>query len=184
MKVVGSIQHPHVVQATDGGIDDDRHFLVMEHLNGIDLGVVSDRRGKLAFPDACELIRQAAIGLQHIHEQSLVHRDIKPRNLMLVAPATDSEIPMVKILDLGLAANKSVFGEQTGELTGSGQILGTIDYMAPEQGLDSSDVDIRVDIYGLGATLYKLLAGEAPFPSRKRCPESSRPFPGRYRACR
>src|SRR5262249_4822450 len=109
--------------------------------------------------EACEWGRQAAVGLQYIHERGLVHRDIKPSNLFLV------EHRRVKILDLGLAVLKTDQGSSSG-LTEKGQVLGTIDYMAPEQWEDSRAADIRADIYSLGCTLYHLLAGKPPFDSR------------------
>jgi len=110
----------------------------------------------LPVADVCEVVRQAALGLQHIHEHGLVHRDIKPSNLML------SPTGQVKVLDLGLArlAHES---SQVGRITSSGQFLGTLDYMAPEQCDNSHAVDVRADIYSLGCTLYYLLAGGPPF---------------------
>lgn|GEM_PF-2367026 len=173
MKAVGRLEHPHIVRAMDAGDAGGTHFLVMEHVPGIDLAEVVQRLGPLAIPDACELVRQAALGLEHVHEYGLVHRDIKPSNLMLtrapgVAGHPDAAVggappAIVKILDLGLALLAGPQAATEGELTGSGQLMGTLDYMAPEQGTNSHDVDIRADVYALGATLYKLLSGEAPF---------------------
>ncbi len=113
--------------------------------------------------DACELIRQAAVGLQYANSKGMVHRDIKPSNLMLAR--SEHSGPQVKILDMGLA----LLDDQTQQrdLTTTGQLMGTLDYMAPEQGTDSHSVDIRADIYSLGATLFKLLAGRTPFSSDK-----------------
>ncbi|MDX1947437.1 MAG: protein kinase [Pirellulaceae bacterium] len=160
MRAVGKLDHPNIVRAMDAGEHDGRHYLVMEHVQGLDLGQLVRQLGPLPVAEACELIRQAAVGLSHAHQHGLVHRDIKPSNLMLTTAG------QVKILDLGLA----LLGEQSGELrelTSSGQMMGTLDYMAPEQGGDSHLVDIRADLYALGATLYKLLTGEAPFSGEK-----------------
>jgi urea transport system substrate-binding protein len=130
----------------------------MEYLAGTDLFQLVKKNGPLPVAEACEWARQAAAGLQYIHERGLVHRDIKPSNLFLV------EQRRVKILDLGLAVLRSEQASGSG-LTEKGQILGTIDYMAPEQWEDSRAVDIRADIYSLGCTLYHLLAGKTPFAS-------------------
>jgi len=155
MKAIGKLDHPNVVLATDAGETDDTHFLVMEYVDGVDLANLARRPGRISIPDACELIRQAANGLQYAHEREIVHRDVKPSNLML---ARDGR---VKVLDLGLALLNDP-GQVASQLTGAGLIMGTLDYMAPEQ-LDSShEVDARADVYGLGATLYELLCGTPP----------------------
>lgn len=160
MEAVGKLEHPHLVRAMDAGEFDGTHFLVMEYVDGVDLSQLVKLQGPLSLADACELIRQAAVGLQHIHEQGLVHRDIKPSNLMLAPSGA------IKILDLGLALLGGD-GSSGRELTTTGQMMGTLDYMAPEQGGDTHRVDIRADIYSLGSTLYKLLAGVAPFGDPK-----------------
>ena len=156
MKAVGKLSHVNIVGAHDAGEIDGTHFLVMEYVDGLDLSNIARRLGQLPIPDACELVRQAATGLQHAYKHELVHRDIKPSNLMLTPEG------QVKILDLGLALLDGTSGENN-ELTSTGQMMGTLDYMAPEQGMDSHTVDIRADVYSLGATLYKLLTGTAPF---------------------
>src|SRR5207247_1394209 len=115
----------------------------------------------LPVAEACELIRQAAVGLEYVHQQGLVHRDIKPHNLLV------SRTGQVKILDLGLATLKGAPKPAGGELTTDRHFLGTVDYAAPEQWECCRDVDIRADIYSLGCTLYYLLAGESPFPNKK-----------------
>lgn len=156
MKAVGKLDHPSIVRATDAGEIDGTWFLAMELIDGLNLSTLSEACGPLPVAESCELIRQAAIGLQYVHEQGMVHRDIKPSNLML------TENGHVKILDLGLALLGGLHGS-IDELTTVGQLMGTLDYMAPEQGDDSHDVNIRVDIYSLGATLYRLLCGRPPY---------------------
>lgn len=163
MKAVGKLVHPNIVGAHDAGEVDGTYFLVMEYVQGSDLSQIVKQLGRLPVADACELIRQAAVGLQEAHEHGMVHRDIKPSNLMLTRPARKRDLPVLKILDLGLALIASEQTQPARELTSTGQVMGTVDYMAPEQGGDSHLVDIRADIYALGATLYKLLAGSAPF---------------------
>jgi serine/threonine protein kinase/WD40 repeat protein len=156
MQAIGRVSHPNIVQAHDARDIDGTTVLVMEYADGIDLSQLIRRQERLAIPDACELIRQAAVGLQCAHDNGLVHRDIKPSNLMLTRQG------VVKILDLGLALlGTEQPGE--GELTSSGQAMGTADYIAPEQATDSHRVDIRADIYSLGCTLFKLLTGRPPF---------------------
>jgi hypothetical protein len=156
MEAVGMLDHRHVVRATDAGEAEGVHYLVMELVDGIDLHRLVRLRGPLPLGDACELVRQAATGLQYIHEHGLVHRDIKPSNLLLSAQGE------LKILDLGLALLR---GEEMAseELTAHGQVMGTFDYMAPEQWESSHEVDIRADLYSLGCTLYTLLTGRPPF---------------------
>ena len=163
MRAVGKLQHPHIVAAHDAGEVDGTHYLVMELVEGIDLAGLVQQRGPLPISAACEMVRQAALGLAHAHKHGLVHRDIKPSNLMLSKSAEPGAPPVVKVLDLGLALLSEGQVEAAGELTSTGQVMGTIDYMAPEQGTDTHRVDIRADIYSLGATLYKLLTGKAPF---------------------
>ena len=177
MQAVGQLEHPNIVRAMDANEEDGTHYLVMEHVKGIDLSKLVHRLGPVSIPDACDLIRQAALGLQYAYKHGLVHRDIKPSNLML----TGVDLPSpsgrgaggegaqgcVKILDLGLALLSGQHAEGLQELTGSSQMMGTLDYMAPEQGYDSHTVDIRADIYALGATMHKLLSGEAPFGGEK-----------------
>lgn len=156
----GKVSHPNVVTAFDGGQSGETHYLVMELVEGLNLDDLA-RRTTIAIADACELIRQTCLGLGKIHQARLVHRDIKPANLMLGADG------QVKILDLGLALlHEQTASPEPSELTNVGQVMGTFDYMAPEQCVDSHSVDSRADIYALGATLYRLLAGHVPFAHR------------------
>lgn len=156
MAAVGSLDHPNIVRAYDAREIEGTRFLVMECVEGVDLNTLGRTCHPLRMADACEIVRQAALGLQHAHEHGLVHRDVKPSNLMITPQG------VVKLLDLGLARFERDQGVGD-EVTGTGQAMGTIDYMAPEQVSDSRSVDIRADIYSLGCTLYKLVAGRTPF---------------------
>ncbi len=166
MEAIGTLDHPNIVRASDAGEDDGLHFLVMEFVDGIDLSRMVRRLGRIPVSDACELVRQAAVGLQYAHERGLIHRDVKPSNLMLGWQQSNGtaapKSPTVKILDMGLALLGDEHFQDEHELTTVGQMMGTLDYMSPEQGLDSHDVDARSDIFSLGATLFKLLTGTAP----------------------
>lgn len=179
MSVLGQLNHPNIVQALDAGEHDGQHYLVMEYVEGSELSEIIQRCPPLSIADACSLISQAATGLQYAHEHGFVHRDIKPSNLMLTTQGVRAGEPTatVKILDLGLARaleQPNTPAAATPELTIAGQVMGTIDYMAPEQGNDSHDVDIRADIYSLGATLYKLLTGDSPFVEYSQRPTLQR----------
>ncbi|MGH7225480.1 MAG: serine/threonine protein kinase, partial [Gemmataceae bacterium] len=134
----------------------------MEYVEGQDLAAVVKANGPLPVAHACFYVQQAAQGLQHAFEKKMVHRDIKPQNLML---ARDGRKHLVKVLDFGLAKVMREKTEDTG-LTGEGKMLGTPDYMAPEQTLDATSADIRADIYSLGCTLYFLLSGTRPFKGK------------------
>ena len=149
MKTIGSLAHPHIVRATDAGEANGMHYLVMEYVDGIDAARLLYRNGPLRVADACEIARQAALGLRFVHEQSLVHRDIKPSNLLVTVEG------QVKLLDLGIATR---YEEQPTKA----KPRGTYDYMPPELWTDSSTVDARTDLYSLGCTLFKLLTGSTP----------------------
>jgi serine/threonine protein kinase len=156
------LNHRNIVTAFDAEQAGDLHFLVMEYVEGTDLATTVSRRGQLPVVYACNYIMQAAQGLQHAHEQGMVHRDIKPQNLMRTRKGT------VKILDFGLArlaSNSDSDAPAPAGLTVEGVTLGTPDYIAPEQARDSRRADIRSDIYSLGCTLYFLLTGSVPYPS-------------------
>jgi serine/threonine protein kinase len=156
MEAVGRLDHTNLVRAHDAGESDGQHYLVMEFLDGADLRKLVRQHGPLPMANACEIVRQAAMGLQYAHEHGLIHRDIKPSNLILTSEG------IVKVLDLGLARLGDEAGT-TGDMTGSGLIVGTGDFISPEQGQDTRNADARSDIYSLGCTLYFLLAGKAPF---------------------
>ncbi|MGQ9576994.1 MAG: serine/threonine-protein kinase, partial [Thermoguttaceae bacterium] len=156
MKAVGAVDHPNIVRAMDAREVQGVRFLVMEYVEGLDLNALGRACHPMGIAEVCEIIRQAALGLEEVHRHRLVHRDVKPSNLMVTPQG------VVKLLDLGLAR----FGSERSadqEVTGTGAILGTVDYMAPEQVTESHSVDIRADIYSLGCTFYKLLTGRTPF---------------------
>ncbi len=155
MAAVGPLDHPHLVEAYDAGEQDGIVYLILKLIDGVDLQQLVRQRGPLPVAEACELVRQAALGLQHLHERGLIHRDVKPSNLMRTPSGT------VKVLDLGLARLRSP--KAPGELTSPDSPMGTPDYLAPEQIDNPATVDVRADLYSLGATLFYLLTGQPPF---------------------
>jgi serine/threonine protein kinase len=158
-RAVAQLKHPNIVGGYDVDQDGDLHFLVMEYIDGSTFQAIVKKYGPMEPMRASHYIRQAALGLQHAHEAGLVHRDVKPSNLLLDRSGT------VKILDMGLAR---FYREEADDLSARHNQgpVGTMDYMAPEQALNSHQVDIRADIYSLGATFYFLLAGRSPFQGR------------------
>jgi serine/threonine-protein kinase len=166
-KAIAALNHPNIVRAFDIDQENDTHYIVMEYVDGADLQTMVKRRLEkykdqpdkkfLDFGVVANYIAQAAHGLQHAHDVGLIHRDIKPANLLVNSEG------VVKILDLGLALFSD---ESQASLTidYNDKVLGTADYLAPEQALNSHTVDRRVDIYGLGCTMYFLLTGHPPFP--------------------
>jgi serine/threonine protein kinase len=157
-QAVAALDHRNIVRAYDVDSEDNVHFLVMEYVPGKSLHELVARNGPLDFVSAAEYMRQAAEGLQHAHRIGMVHRDIKPGNLLLDEKGT------VKLLDLGLARFFDDKEENSLTVKHDEKVLGTADYLSPEQALDSHNVDIRSDIYSLGCTLYYLLTGGPPFP--------------------
>ena len=160
IQAAARLVHPNIVLAYDAGEAGNIHFFTMEYIEGRDLARLVREEGPLDAARACDYIRQAALGLQHAHEQGMVHRDIKPHNLLL------SSKGVIKVLDMGLArlASAAEAATATASLTQEGAVMGTPDFMAPEQSLSTHTVDIRADLYGLGCTLYFLLTGKVPFP--------------------
>lgn len=155
MRAAGQLDHPAIVRSTDAGEHNGVHYLVMDLIDGMDLSRVARATGPLDIGAACEVVRQAALGLAHAHEVGIVHRDVKPSNLMLDAEGR------VRILDFGLAQTEP-WQHGAAEITTVGQLMGTLDYMAPEQAERGGAVDYRADLYALGATLFRLLTGRAP----------------------
>jgi len=156
-KAIAALDHPNIVRAYDIDQEGKLHFLVMEYVDGSSLQEIVKQHGRMDVTRAAHYIRQAAIGLQHAHHVArLVHRDVKPGNLLV------DRHGVVKVLDMGLAR---FFHDEEDVLTKKYDetVLGTADYLAPEQALDSHGVDIRADIYGLGATFYFMLTGVTPF---------------------
>ncbi len=166
IEAASRLNHPNIVFAFDAGEENGRHFLVMEYIAGRDLASLVKSHGPMPVSLACEVIRQAACGLQHAHEANFIHRDIKPGNLIVEENASEAGM-VVKILDFGLAriaeAHRSTESVYEDVASNQQKILGTPDYMAPEQGRDVTKADIRSDLYSLGCTFYFLLTGEVPF---------------------
>jgi serine/threonine protein kinase len=204
VRAAARLSHPHIVTAHDAEQTGDALFLVTEYVHGISLGRLVRERGPLPIAEACDYIRQAALGLQHAHERGMVHRDIKPDNLIVSGGVvsggvvsggvvsddkttadkptprseslTTNDSPLttppltthhstthqIKVLDFGLAV---LAVERRNGLTAEDAIVGTPDYMAPEQAEDSHAADIRSDIYSLGCSLYVLLTGNVPYPA-------------------
>ncbi len=156
IEMAARLSHPNIVQAFDAGQVGTTHFFAMELIEGQDLTDMVKQAGPLPVDKATEYIRQAALGLQHAHEKGLIHRDIKPSNIF-VSRADGT----VKLLDMGLARMDD--SEDMSTLTQEGSVLGTIDYLAPEQALNAHTADIRSDLYSLGCTFYYILAGKVPF---------------------
>jgi len=182
--------HPNIVILFDYNVLGGVHFIAMEYVDGIDLAKMVQTQGPLPIQLACDFVCQAASGLQHAHEFGMVHRDIKPQNLLVTRAGSsgsrasqpgvqqsgvmrrpeaikNSSGGVIKILDLGLVRiSESINDPDTvSALTMQGTIIGTPDYIAPEQARDASAVDVRADLYSLGCTFYFLLTGRPPFPS-------------------
>jgi serine/threonine-protein kinase len=189
MRAAAQLVHPNIVLAFDADQCGHTHFFSMEYVQGIDLNRMVKDSGPLPIAQACDYIRQAALGLQHAFERGLVHRDIKPANLLIAdlgpknadaktvsdstgevlinqAELRNLQYGRVKILDMGLArvADSEETNEIVSRLTQEGAVIGTPDFIAPEQAMNSSAADIRADLYSLGCSFHFILTGKVPFP--------------------
>ncbi len=166
MRAIGRLTHPNIVAAYDANTLNGRTFIVLEFVDGANLSTLVKTNGPLPISQACEYIRQAALGLDYAHKRGIVHRDIKPANLLVAKEGTTEPHAQVKILDFGLALATVKEGEVSGDSTAHGQntVMGTPDYLSPEQARNHREVDHRSDIYSLGCTFYYILSGQVPFP--------------------
>lgn len=183
--MAAKLAHQNIVAAYDAAEAKGLHYLVMEFVDGRDLSYVLQKQGPLELVQVLNCIRQAAEGLAYAHGQGVIHRDIKPGNLLIDKAGT------VKILDMGLACTVDTLEKNdkssNQELTQAGQVMGTVDYMAPEQARDARTADHRADIYSLGCTLYRLLTGFVPFPAdtmvKKLMAHAHQPIPSLTKHC-
>jgi serine/threonine-protein kinase len=177
VKAITRLSHPNVIKTHEAGQVGNVHFFTMEYVEGMDLERFVSQLGPLPVDVACDFARQAATGLQHAHQAGLVHRDVKPANLFLLNPPLPGLAcngrkaePLVKIIDWGLArclrdpADPSSDGRDDNEEQ-KGALIGTADYVAPEQARNPTLVDVRADVYSLGCSLYYLLTGQAVYPA-------------------
>jgi serine/threonine-protein kinase len=180
-RAAAQLQHPNIIVIYDFNQDGDTYYLAMEYVEGIDMHNLVQDFGPLRPDVAAEFARQVALGLQHAHQQGMVHRDIKPSNLMVTLPPSEARRSsqenqllfrpeedhllkgVVKILDMGTALVTQAVDTASEQWTKQGSLMGTPDYLAPEQAIDSHSVDIRADLYSVGCTLYYLLTGKPPF---------------------
>jgi len=182
IRAAQKLHHPNIVRTLEAKITESFGFLVMELLPGDDLRKVLEKQRWMPIRRACDYARQTALGLQHAHQLQLVHRDIKPGNLMIHGST-------VKILDFGLVRHRSTSASDSfvGASAMQSGLLGTADYMSPEQALSPSEVDIRTDIYSLGCTLFEAIAGEPVFQGsnamQKLC-RHQQEEPRRLESCR
>jgi serine/threonine protein kinase/formylglycine-generating enzyme required for sulfatase activity len=182
VKAAAKMNHPNIVTAYDADEADGRHFLVMEYVEGTDLSALVRSNGPLPVDEAVECALQAARGLEYAHRRGVVHRDIKPANLLLDREGT------VKLLDMGLARLEPAAGVAESELTGTGQMMGTVDYMSPEQAFDTKHADEGSDVYSLGCALWYLLTGRSVFAAeggvmKKLLAHRERSVPSLQSAC-
>lgn len=168
IEAVGRLDNPHIIHTYDAGQHDGAFYLAMEYGGGTDLKRLVEKHGTLRVLHAVEYARQAAIGLQHAADNGLVHRDVKPANMLLTRPTAEWPMGCIKLLDLGIArVHKTDLNDERSyqsHLTEEGELIGTADYMSPEQAINARSVDVRSDLYSLGCTLFYMLTGKVPYP--------------------
>jgi serine/threonine-protein kinase len=168
VRAVARLVHPNIVTAYDANNIQDRYYLVLEYIEGPNLDQLVREQGPLTIGQACDCIRQVALGLQYAHERGMVHRDIKPANILVQRDESKPDKTLVKISDFGLARLQSAgVAAEDGPgtiVTKDNTVMGTPDYLSPEQARSLHNVDIRSDLYSLGCTFYFLLKGDVPFP--------------------
>jgi serine/threonine-protein kinase len=174
VRAAAQLNHPNIVAAYDANEGDGRYYLVLEFVDGPNLEQLVRDNGPLPVSQACDYVRQAALGLQCAHERGMVHRDVKPGNLLLQRGGLDGKSPdVVKISDFGLARLQAPDAINDGEapigtiMTKENMVMGTPDYLSPEQARSLHSTDIRSDLYSLGCAFYFLLTGQVPFPGGK-----------------
>jgi serine/threonine protein kinase len=161
MELSRKVRHPHVALTFDVGVSQGVYYIAMEYIPGDSLHRVVKRDGPLSVARSAQLFTEVCAGLEHAHSQGLVHRDLKPSNIM-VTPNNHA-----KILDLGLALMEGEVAEDVEVIGGQGYVVGSMDYIAPEQTEDATGVDARADIYSMGCSIYFVLTGRPPFPGGK-----------------
>jgi serine/threonine-protein kinase len=166
VRAAAQLMHPNIVTAYDANRAGDRYYLVLEYVDGPNLDQLVKASGPLAIGQACDFIRQAAQGLQCAHAAGMVHRDIKPANILVQGRAADGSPGLLKISDFGLARLGNPTGDGTNQtiMNRPNTVMGTPDFLSPEQARCMHRIDIRSDVYSLGCTFYYLLTGQVPFP--------------------
>ena len=165
IQAAAKLSHPNIITVFDAAEAGGVHYLAMEYVDGTDFASLVRDGGPMPVAAACDYVRQAALGLGHAHEHGIVHRDVKPSNLLVTRTGPAG---VVKVLDLGLARPLSLEtddSQSASALTVDGVVVGTPDFMAPEQAKNSHAVDLRADLYSLGCTFYYILTARLPFPA-------------------
>jgi eukaryotic-like serine/threonine-protein kinase len=161
-RATSSIHHPGIVEVFDCHVGPNRRaYIVMEYLQGETLGDRLRRMGTLPWPEACAIAAQVAGAIAAAHAKGIIHRDLKPENVFLVGDAAAAGEPVVKVVDFGMA--RLLETESASRLTMRGTLLGTPEYMSPEQAAGSDEVDHRADIYALGCIMFQMFSGRPPY---------------------